>query len=92
MTETTAPPKQNFRHDFFQSEDKLVFTLYARNIKSGDCHVDTKPDQISVHFKMPDESEHDLTVYPFGEIVPDVFNVEYKGVKVVITFTKKATV
>ena len=83
----------SFRHDFYQSDDKLVFSLYCRGIKEDEYHVDTKPDTITVTFKTPDGVEHSLTFYPYGELDTQKTTIQYRQqLKIVVTFTKKLTV
>ncbi|KAH7818627.1 putative suppressor of G2 allele of SKP1 [Monocercomonoides exilis] len=80
----------SIRHDFYQTEDQLVLSLYVRNIKEGGCECKVSDDTIDIELTLPDDSKQQLLIYPFGEVEPGKEKIAYKGVKVVITFQKRA--
>ena len=83
---------QKFRYDFYQSDDALYFTLYFRDIKKGDCTVTGQPGEVTINFKGPDAVDHSLTIYPYGEVKVEGAQIQYRGIKLTITFPKKVAV
>ena len=87
-----SAPAPSFRYDFYESDDTLYFTLYYRGIEQGNCSLSGTSDQVTITFKGADAVEHSLVIYPYGEVLLDRASIQYRGIKLSISFPKKVPV
>ncbi|KAF9250599.1 hypothetical protein DTO013E5_5379 [Penicillium roqueforti] len=85
---SVAPEK--VRHEWYQSQDSVVVTLYAKGIPKDSVAVDLKEDLISLQFPLPSGSEYDFTLDPlYAAINPAESKVSVKGTKIELTLRKQ---
>ncbi|CRL26428.1 SGS [Penicillium camemberti] len=83
-----APEK--VRHEWYQSQDSVVVTLYVKGISNDSVAVDLKEAFVSLQFPLPSGSEYNFTLDPlYAAINPAESKVSVKGTKIEITLRKK---
>ncbi|KGO65309.1 Uncharacterized protein PITC_015770 [Penicillium italicum] len=88
-TATSIAPEK-IRHEWYQSQDAVVVTLYVKGIPSESVEVDLKEDFVSLQFPLPSGSDYDFTLDPlYAAINPAESKVSVKGTKIELTLRKK---
>ncbi|KAJ5518923.1 hypothetical protein N7453_001345 [Penicillium expansum] len=88
-TATSIAPEK-IRHEWYQSQDSVVVTLYVKGIPSESVAVDLKEDSVSIQFPLPSGAEYDFTLDPlYAAINPAESKVSVKGTKIELTLRKK---
>lgn len=85
-----APLKTKIRDDWYQSNDTVTVTIYAKNIKEETLSVVFNVRSVSISFPSGDNSEYNYNLEPlYGEI--DIEESRYRifGTKLEITLAKK---
>ncbi|KAJ6070317.1 hypothetical protein N7467_011636 [Penicillium canescens] len=83
-----APEK--VRHEWYQSQDSVVVTLYIKGIPKDSVTTDLKEDSVSLQFPLPSGSEYDFTLDPlYATIDPSASKVSVMGTKIEITLQKQ---
>ncbi|KAJ5176768.1 uncharacterized protein N7482_002645 [Penicillium canariense] len=86
---TPAAP-QKVRHEWYQSHDSVVVTLYVKGISKDDVDVDLKDDSVSLQFPLPSGSGYDFTLDPlYATIDPLTSKVSVMGTKIELVLQKK---
>ncbi|OQD97618.1 hypothetical protein PENSOL_c011G02773 [Penicillium solitum] len=81
---------ERVRHEWYQSQDSVVVTLYVKGISNDSVAVDLKEAFVSLQFPLPSGSEYDFTLDPlYAAINPAESKVSVKGTKIEITLRKK---
>ncbi|KAL3445484.1 hypothetical protein BJX65DRAFT_281278 [Aspergillus insuetus] len=92
-----APPSaaaaqvlEKIRHEWYQSNDSVVVTLYAKGIAKESVDAEIKRDQISVQFPLPSGSGYDFTLDPlFAAIDESTSKLTTFGTKIELVLKKK---
>lgn len=85
-----APLKVKIRDDWYQTNDSVIITIYAKNIKEQDLQIQFKPTLVSVSFPSSATSEYNYNLDPlFAEIDPENSSSRIYGTKLEITIKKK---
>ncbi|KAL3689217.1 hypothetical protein R1sor_015526 [Riccia sorocarpa] len=63
-----APPK--YRHEYSQTADKVVVTIFAENIQKEQLVVEIGPQILQVRILVPGEDEYILSERLFGKVNP----------------------
>ncbi|KAJ5470592.1 hypothetical protein N7530_007949 [Penicillium desertorum] len=90
-TSATATPitPDKVRHEWYQSRDSVVVTLYVKGIAKDSVAVDLKEDSISLQFPLPSGSEYDFTLDPlYASINTAESKVSVKSTKIELTLRK----
>ncbi|KAJ5134410.1 hypothetical protein N7526_005775 [Penicillium atrosanguineum] len=86
---TPAVPEK-VRHEWYQSQDSVVVTLYVKNVPKGKVETDLKDDSLSLQFPLPSGSAYDFTLDPlYAPIDASTSKVSVMGTKIEITLQKK---
>ncbi|PKY03948.1 SGT1 and CS domain protein [Aspergillus campestris IBT 28561] len=64
QTSTAAPSADKVRHEWYQTNDTVVVTIYVKGIPKDSVDVDIKEDSITLQFPLPSGSEYDFTLDP----------------------------
>ncbi|KAJ5196868.1 hypothetical protein N7449_007347 [Penicillium cf. viridicatum] len=81
---------EKVRHEWYQSQDSVVVTLYVKGIPNDSVGVDFNEDFVSLQFPLPSGSEYDFTLDPlYAAINTAESKVSVKGTKIEITLRKK---
>ncbi|KAI9373747.1 hypothetical protein BJX61DRAFT_501484 [Aspergillus egyptiacus] len=59
-----ASSPEKIRHEWYQSSDSVVVTLYAKGIKKESVDAELKSNSVSVQFPLPSGSEYAFTLDP----------------------------
>ena len=74
-TAPTAPqqtPREKIRHEWYQSTDKVYFTLLAKGVSKDKAQVDIQERSLSISFPLDTGSSYDFSLEPlFGAVIPD---------------------
>ena len=90
-TNAVQTPASKIRHEWYQQNDSIIVSLFARGIPKEKAMVDIKPSSLSVSFPLPTGSDYDFSLDPlFANIDP--VNSSYKIMSTKAEFNlKKAT-
>ncbi|EFJ24194.1 hypothetical protein SELMODRAFT_271108 [Selaginella moellendorffii] len=66
MTPSLPPPK--YRHEWYQSQEAVVVTVFAKGIKQEDARIDFGEQMLSVVIRVPNENPYALQVRLFGKV------------------------
>lgn len=85
-----APLKVKIREDWYQNNETVTVTIYAKNIKPETLLVDFSPRSVAVSFPSADNSEYNYNLEPlFGEISTEESRFKVYSTKMEITLVKK---
>ncbi|PYH42769.1 co-chaperone SGT1 [Aspergillus saccharolyticus JOP 1030-1] len=85
---TTAPGK--VRHEWYQSQDQVVVTLYIKGIPKDQLDVDLKSESASLQFPLPSGAHYDFTLDPlFAPIEPFNSKATVMSTKIELTLRKR---
>ncbi|KAJ5992655.1 hypothetical protein N7451_008379 [Penicillium sp. IBT 35674x] len=85
----TAVPEK-VRHEWYQSQDSVVVTLYVKNVPKDKVETELKDDSISLQFPLPSGSEYDFTLDPlYAPINTSASKVTVMGTKIEIVLQKQ---
>jgi hypothetical protein len=48
-----APPASKVRHEWYQSQDLVVVTVYAKDVKKDELDVDLQSTYVSLSYRVP---------------------------------------
>ncbi|CEN60173.1 hypothetical protein ASPCAL02614 [Aspergillus calidoustus] len=83
-----APEK--IRHEWYQSNDSVVVTLYAKGIAKDSVDAEIKSDSVSVQFPLPSGSGYDFTLDPlYAAIDESTSKITTFGTKIELVLKKK---
>ncbi|PTU20992.1 hypothetical protein P175DRAFT_0479539 [Aspergillus ochraceoroseus IBT 24754] len=90
-TPGTAPAvPEKIRHEWYQSNDSVVVTLYAKGVPKESVDVELKGDSVSVQFPLPSGSEYAFTLDPlFAAIDKSSSKVTTGTTKIELMLRKK---
>ncbi|KAJ0413042.1 hypothetical protein BJY00DRAFT_297480 [Aspergillus carlsbadensis] len=90
---SSAPAAQvpeKIRHEWYQSNDSVVVTLYAKGIGKESVGAEIKGDSVSVQFPLPSGSGYDFTLDPlFATIDESTSKITTFGTKIELVLKKK---
>ncbi|CAG8895726.1 unnamed protein product [Penicillium egyptiacum] len=87
-TSSSVTPEK-VRHEWYQSRDSVVVTLYVKGIPKDSVAVDLKDDSVSLQFPLPSGSVYDFTLDPpYASINPAESKVSVKSTKIELTLQK----
>ncbi|KAJ5947509.1 hypothetical protein N7466_000524 [Penicillium verhagenii] len=85
-----APAAEKVRHEWYQSQDSVVVTLYVKNVQKDKVETELKGDSISLQFPLPSGSEYDFTLDPlYASIDASASKVTVMGTKIEIVLQKQ---
>ncbi|KAJ5958764.1 uncharacterized protein N7479_005914 [Penicillium vulpinum] len=88
MATFVAPDK--IRHEWYQSQDSVVVTLYVKAVPENKVTVELKEGLVSLQFPLPSSAEYDFTLDPlYAAIDPAESKVSVKSTKIELTLRKK---
>lgn len=86
----TAPMKVKIREDWYQSNNEVTVTIYAKNVQEKTLSIEFGPRLVSVSFPSADNSEYNYNLDPlFGTIDPEKSSYKVYGTKLEITLVKQ---
>ncbi|BCR90894.1 co-chaperone SGT1 [Aspergillus chevalieri] len=89
-TPSAAPVPEKVRHEWYQSNDSVVVTLYVKGIAKDSVAIELKEDSVSLQFPLPSGTDYDFTLDPlFTTIDPANSKVSVMSTKIDITLRKR---
>ncbi|KAJ3112617.1 rRNA-processing endoribonuclease [Phlyctochytrium bullatum] len=86
---TTAVAPAKIRHEWFQNENFVTVSIFAKNTKKEDTKIEFAPNSLSVTVKLPSGSDYVLDLEPLAhEIVPSESKFSNLGSKIEIKLKK----
>ncbi|CCG81904.1 SGT1-like protein Git7 [Taphrina deformans PYCC 5710] len=87
---STVPEKPGIRHDWYETGDRVIITLYARGLAKDDCNICFEPRQISVTLLRLQEREPCIEVFAplSGDILPEESFFKLMATKIEISARK----
>ncbi|PWY86355.1 CS-domain-containing protein [Aspergillus sclerotioniger CBS 115572] len=83
------PAVEKVRHEWYQSTDRVVVTLYVKGVPKDKVDVELKEDTASLQFPLPSGAEYDFTLDPlFAPINPSASKVSVMSTKIEILLCK----
>ncbi|PWY74665.1 CS-domain-containing protein [Aspergillus eucalypticola CBS 122712] len=79
------------RHEWYQSGETVVVTLYVKGVPKDKVAIELKEDSTSLQFPLPSGAEYDFTLDPlFAPIDPSTSKVSVFSTKIEISLRKKS--
>lgn len=86
-----APLKPKIRDDWYQSNEEVTVTIYAKNINRDTLSVDFGSRSVAISFPSSDNSEYNYNIDPlFGEIDTAQSSFKVYGTKLEVSLVKAA--
>ncbi|OQE19492.1 hypothetical protein PENSTE_c015G01893 [Penicillium steckii] len=87
----SAPVPEKVRHEWYQSSDSVVVTLYVKGIQKDRVQTDIKEESVSLQFPLPSGSDYDFTLDPlFAPIESTNSKVSVMGTKIELVLQKQS--
>ncbi|KAL4793351.1 hypothetical protein BDV19DRAFT_391190 [Aspergillus venezuelensis] len=85
-----AQTPEKIRHEWYQSNDSVVVTLYAKGIVKESVELELKSDSVSVQFPLPSGAEYSFDLDPlFAPIDESSSKLTIFGTKIELVLRKK---
>lgn len=88
---TTTPAPQKIRHEWYQNNQSVIITLYAKGVQKDKTEVDIEEDSLSISFPHPSDlsSSFSFTLDPLSALIdPSKSKHQVMSTKVEITLAK----
>ena len=87
--EGVQTPPSKIRHEWFQTHDTVIVTLFCKGIPKDKATVDIKPGSLDVSFPLPTGSDFNLSLDPlFAAIDPSASSYKIMTTKAEFTLKK----
>lgn len=84
-----APLKVKIRDDWYQDNDNVTITIYAKNIEKNQVHTDFTPNSVLISFPSSGNSEYHFNLDPlFGIIDEAMSSFKVYATKIELTLKK----
>ncbi|TIA46429.1 SGS-domain-containing protein [Aureobasidium pullulans] len=85
----TQTPADKIRHDWYQNNDKVYFTLLAKGVPKDKAIIDIQPRSLSISFPLQTSSDFDFSLEPlFADIDPSASTFSIMSTKVEVVLKK----
>ncbi|KAI4736833.1 SGS-domain-containing protein [Aureobasidium sp. EXF-12298] len=82
-------PADKIRHDWYQNNDKVYFTLLAKGVPKDKAIIDIQPRSLTISFPLQTSSDYDFSLEPlFAEIDPSASTFSIMSTKVEVVLKK----
>ncbi|KAK3665332.1 Cochaperone protein [Elasticomyces elasticus] len=86
---STQTPAEKIRHEWYQNNETVYFTLLAKGVPSDKTHIEFTARSLSISFPLSTGSSYDFTLEPlFAGIDPEACTARVLSTKIEITLTK----
>ncbi|KAJ5735743.1 uncharacterized protein N7483_000868 [Penicillium malachiteum] len=86
----SAPIPEKVRHEWYQSQDSVVVTLYVKNVPKDKVQSEIKDNSVSIQLPLPSGSEYDFTLDPlYAPINTSSSKITVMGTKIEIVLQKQ---
>ncbi|GAB1193104.1 hypothetical protein APSETT444_002307 [Aspergillus pseudonomiae] len=88
---STVPPSEKVRHEWYQSNETVVVTLYVKGVPKDQVDIELKDESVSLQFPLPSGAEFDFTLDPlFASVDPSSSKVSVMSTKIELVLKKRA--
>ncbi|KAI5275922.1 SGS-domain-containing protein [Aureobasidium subglaciale] len=85
----TQTPADKIRHDWYQNNDKVYFTLLAKGVPKDKATIDIQPRSLAIAFPLQTSSDYNFSLEPlFAEIDPSASTFSIMSTKVEVVLKK----
>jgi suppressor of G2 allele of SKP1 len=82
-------PADKIRHDWYQNNDKVYFTLLAKGVPKDKATIDIQSRSLTISFPLQTSSDYDFSLEPlFAEIDPSASTFSIMSTKVEVVLQK----
>jgi suppressor of G2 allele of SKP1 len=82
-------PADKIRHDWYQNNDKVYFTLLAKGVPKDKATIDIQPRSLTISFPLQTSSDYEFSLEPlFAEIDPSASTFSIMSTKVEVVLRK----
>jgi suppressor of G2 allele of SKP1 len=82
-------PADKIRHDWYQNNDKVYFTLLAKGVPKDKAIINIQPRSLTISFPLQTSSDYDFSLEPlFAEIDPSASTFSIMSTKVEVVLKK----
>ncbi|XP_051122878.1 protein SGT1 homolog [Andrographis paniculata] len=85
---TVASAKPKYRHEFYQKQDEVVVTIFAKGIPANNVAVDFGEQILSIEIELPGEEPYHFQPRLYGKIVPSKCRYTVMSTKIEIRLAK----
>ncbi|PGH09414.1 hypothetical protein AJ80_07689 [Polytolypa hystricis UAMH7299] len=87
---TTGPAPSQVRHEWYQSADKVVITIYAKGVPKDKADIEIQESSLSVSFPLSSGSDYSFNLEPlFAPVDPSTSSFSMKSTKIEVILGKK---
>jgi len=88
-TAAAQTPADKIRHDWYQNNNKVYFTLLAKGVPKDKAIIDIQPRSLTISFPLQTSSDYDFSLEPlFAEIDPSTSSFSIMSTKVEVVLKK----
>ncbi|GFF40440.1 lanosterol synthase [Aspergillus lentulus] len=87
---STGPSTEKVRHEWYQSHDSVVVTLYVKGVPKDSVDTELKDESAAIQFPLPSGADYAFTLDPlFAPIDPSASKVSVMSTKIELVLRKK---
>ncbi|KAF7586750.1 hypothetical protein BBP40_008370 [Aspergillus hancockii] len=87
---TPAPLSDKVRHEWYQSSESVVVTLYIKGVPKDKVDTELNDESVSLQFPLPSGAEYDFTLHPlFASVDPSSCKVSVMSTKIELVLKKQ---
>ncbi|PKX96698.1 co-chaperone SGT1 [Aspergillus novofumigatus IBT 16806] len=87
---STGPSTEKVRHEWYQSHDSVVVTLYVKGVPKDRVDTELKDESAAIQFPLPSGADYAFTLDPlFAPIDPSASKVSVMSTKIELVLRKK---
>jgi hypothetical protein len=87
---STGPSAEKVRHEWYQSHDSVVVTLYIKGVPEDSVDTELKDESAAIQFPLPSGADYAFTLDPlFAPIDPSASKVSVMSTKIELLLRKK---
>lgn len=89
--EGVKTPAGKIRHEWYQTPDQVVVTLFAKGVPKDKATIDIQEKSLSISFPMPNSSEFEFSLDPLYSLInPSASSAKIMSTKAEFTLQKRA--
>ena len=89
--EGVITPAGKIRHEWYQTPDQVVVTLFAKGVPKDKATIDIQEKSLSISFPMPNSSEFEFSLDPLYSLInPSASSAKIMSTKAEFTLQKRA--
>lgn len=88
--ESVKTPAGKIRHEWYQTPDQVVVTLFAKGVPKDKATIDIQEKSLSISFPMPNSSEFEFSLDPLYSLIdPSASSAKIMSTKAEFTLQKR---